>query len=476
MSNIQPVILCGGSGTRLWPLSREEYPKQFLKINSTESMLQRTISRLNGLSISEPVIICNEKHRFIIAEQLRGTKVNRGCIILEPMGRNTAPAIALAALNNIRKGSDPLMLVLAADHIIKDNKAFCASVECAAIYAEKGKLVTFGIVPTYPETGYGYIKCGSPIANDPSVNVSKNLHFAYNVSAFVEKPDIERAELYLSNKDYYWNSGIFLFRASIYLRELEKYRPDILDVCSRALNESSEDLDFIRIEPNIFSNCLSDSIDYAVMEKTTDAIVVPVEAGWSDVGSWSSVWDITDKDKNNNVLHGDIISLDTKNSYLYSENCLLTTIGVNNLVVVSTRDAILVADKNSTQNVKYIVDTIKNNSRYEYFNCHEIYQSWGKYKSLASGERYHVKHIIVKPSERTTFQVHNDRSKYWIIITGAARVILGNEVRFVSENESVYIPFGVPHGLENSGDIPLELIEVRSGNYIAEDDVVRLKG
>ncbi|EBU3698894.1 mannose-1-phosphate guanylyltransferase/mannose-6-phosphate isomerase, partial [Salmonella enterica] len=304
MSNIQPVILCGGSGTRLWPLSREEYPKQFLKINSTESMLQRTISRLNGLSISEPVIICNEKHRFIIAEQLRGAKVNRGCIILEPMGKNTAPAIALAALNNIRKGSDPLMLVLAADHIIKDNKAFCASVECAAIYAEKGKLVTFGIVPTYPETGYGYIKCGSPIANDPSVNVSKNLHFAYNVSAFVEKPDIERAELYLSNKDYYWNSGIFLFRASIYLRELGKYRPDILDVCSRALNESSEDLDFIRIEPNIFSNCLSDSIDYAVMEKTTDAIVVPVEAGWSDVGSWSSVWDITDKDKNNNVLHG----------------------------------------------------------------------------------------------------------------------------------------------------------------------------
>lgn len=476
MNNIQPVILCGGSGTRLWPLSREEYPKQYLKINSTESMFQRTLSRLNGLSISEPVIICNEKHRFITAEQLRGAKVNSGCIILEPVGRNTAPAIALAALNNIRKGCDPLMLVLAADHIIKDNEAFCSSVEFAAIYAENGKLVTFGIVPTYPETGYGYIKRGNPITNDPSLNVLDNLHFAYNVSAFVEKPDIERAELYLSNKSYYWNSGIFLFKASVYLRELEKYRPDILDVCSRALNESREDVDFIRIESNIFSSCPSDSIDYAVMEKTTDAIVVPVDAGWSDVGSWSSVWDITDKDNNNNVLHGDIINLDTKNSYLHSENCLLTTIGVNNLVIVSTRDAILVADKKSTQSVKYIVDAIKNNSRYECDNYHENYQSWGIYKSLASGERYQVKQIIVKPNERTSFQVHNDRLKYWIIIAGNATVVLGNEVRLVSENESVYIPFGIPHRLENLEEIPLELIEVRSGNYITEDDVVKLKG
>ncbi|MFG1131776.1 mannose-1-phosphate guanylyltransferase/mannose-6-phosphate isomerase [Salmonella enterica] len=466
MNYIQPVILCGGNGTRLWPLSRELFPKQFLNINASESMLQRTLSRLEGLPVEAPILICNEKHRFITAEQIRATNRKPESIILEPFGRNTAPAIALAALKNIEDAKDPLMLILAADHVFNDETSFRRAIMSACYYAESDKLVTFGIVPTKPETGYGYIKRGD------SVNTCAS-YLAFNVSAFVEKPDIEKAATYVSSQEYYWNSGMFLFKASKYIEELKKFRPDIIEACTKALALSHADLDFIRIDQQSFQTCPSDSIDYAVMEKTSDAIVVPMDAGWSDVGSWSSVWDVAVKNIENNVINGDVVALDTVNSYLHADGCLLTTIGINDLVIVCTKDAVLVAERSASQNVKNIVDTLKRNGRYEHQKHREVYRPWGKYDSIDSSERYQVKRITVKPGEGLSLQMHYHRAEHWIVVAGTARVTINDEVRLLGENESIYIPIGAKHCLENPGKIALELIEVRSGAYLEEDDIIR---
>jgi mannose-1-phosphate guanylyltransferase len=461
---ILPVIMAGGSGSRLWPLSRTHYPKQFLSLTSSHTMLQDTILRLNGIEHQAPFIICNEEHRFIVAEQLRAGSISHSGIVLEPVGRNTAPAVAIAALNAVKNGDDPLLLVLAADHVIKDQQAFQASVNKAVTQAELGKLVTFGIVPTTPETGYGYIKQGKPLDAN-----------SFEVERFVEKPDLATAQSYLASGHYYWNSGMFLFRASVFLAELNTYRPDILVACQNASSSSYPDLDFIRLNSDLFSLCPDESIDYAVMEPTDKAVVVPMDAKWSDVGSWSALWEVNDKDKQGNATRGDVLTDDTTNSYIYSQNKLVATVGVDNLIVIETKDAVLVADKNRVQDVKNIVNQLKAFDRKEHVEHREIYRPWGSHDAIAEGQRFHVKQIKVKPGERTAIQKHYHRAEHWVVVSGTARVIKGDEEFLLSENQSTYIPIGVPHAIENPGKLPLEIIEVRSGSYLAEDDVVRIE-
>ncbi|SUX38686.1 Mannose-1-phosphate guanylyltransferase 1 [Cedecea davisae] len=433
-------------------------------------MLQTTVNRLDGFQCESPVVICNEQHRFIVAEQLRQLDRLTQNIILEPAGRNTAPAIALAALTALRSGQteEPLILVLAADHMIQNEDAFRDAVSCAIPYAEAGKLVTFGIVPNQPETGYGYIRRGVAIA-------SHQENAAFKVAEFVEKPDLCTAQSYVASGEYYWNSGMFLFRADRYLEELAKFRPDILAACEKAVANVAPDLDFVRVDEQAFLDCPDESIDYAVMEKTADAVVVPMDAGWSDVGSWSSLWEISDKDANGNVHHGDVISHETENSYIYAESGLVTTVGVKDLVVVQTKDAVLVADRNHVQDVKKVVERLKNDGRHEHHNHREVYRPWGKYDSIDSGERYQVKRITVKPGEGLSLQMHHHRAEHWIVVAGTAKVTLGDEVKLLGENESIYIPLGMTHCLENPGKIPLDLIEVRSGTYLEEDDIVRFQ-
>ncbi|MFB5743698.1 mannose-1-phosphate guanylyltransferase/mannose-6-phosphate isomerase [Cedecea sp. S5-13] len=461
---ILPVVMAGGTGSRLWPLSRTLYPKQFLSLTSDSSMLQETINRLDGLEHENPLIICNEEHRFIVAEQLRQLKLQHGGIILEPVGRNTAPAIALAALHALKQQKDPILLVLAADHVIQDNAAFISAVENALDLAVRGKLVTFGIVPNKPETGYGYIKQGIPVSDN-----------AFVVSEFVEKPDLQTAQKYLDEGTYYWNSGMFMFKASRYIEELKLYRPEILDACSDALDGASLDLDFTRLNIDSFTKCPDDSIDYAVMEQTSDAVVVPLDANWSDVGSWSALWEVDSKDNNNNVIHGDIIAIDTKNSYLYSQHRLISAVGLDDLIVVETKDAILVSHKDKVQSVKNVVNRLKECSRNEYLQHRELYRPWGTSDSISEGSRYHVRKVTVKPGERTATQIHYHRAEHWIVVTGTAKVYCGEGVQLLTENESTYIPVGIPHSLENPGKIPLEIIEVRTGAYLADDDIVRLE-
>jgi mannose-1-phosphate guanylyltransferase len=467
---ITPVILAGGSGSRLWPLSRELYPKQFLCLKGELTMLQTTVSRLNGVQCESPVVICNEEHRFIVAEQLRELNKLTKNIVLEPAGRNTAPAIALAALAAIRNQSDtdPLMLILAADHIIQDEEAFRSAVRNALPYAGAGKLVTFGIVPVQPETGYGYIRRGTELD-------SQCVSTGFNVAEFVEKPDIDTAQAYLTSGEYYWNSGMFLFRAGRYLEELKKFRPDILSACEKAMAHIDPDLDFVRVDEAAFLACPGESIDYAVMEKTADAVVVPMDAGWSDVGSWSSLWEISTKNQQGNVNSGDVISYKTENCYIYADSSLVTTVGVKDLVVVQTKDAVLVADRKCVQDVKKIVEELKADGRHEHHNHREVYRPWGKYDSIDEGERYQVKRITVKPGEGLSLQMHHHRAEHWIVVAGTAKVTLGEEVKLLGENESIYIPLGVTHCLENPGKIPLDLIEVRSGTYLEEDDIVRFQ-
>jgi len=464
-----PVIMAGGSGSRLWPLSRVLYPKQFLCLEGDLTMLQATINRLHGIECESPVVICNEQHRFIVAEQLREMNKLTENIILEPVGRNTAPAIALAALATVNSQSNtsPIMLVLAADHVIQDENAFREAVLKALPLAEEGKLVTFGIVPNKPETGYGYIRRGDPSGDSEPVN-------AYKVAQFVEKPDQGTAESYVSSGEYYWNSGMFLFRADRYLEELNKYRPDILAACKKAMNVTNPDLNFIRIDQEAFITCPDESVDYAVMEKTTDAVVVPLDAGWSDVGSWSSLWDISRKTPEGNVNTGDVLSCNTENSFLYSESGLLATVGVKDLVVVQTKDAVLIADRNAVQDVKKIVEMIKSEGRFEHHAHREVYRPWGKYDSIDTGARYQVKRLTVKPGEGISLQMHHHRAEHWIVVAGTAQVTINGQSRLLGENESIYIPVGATHCLENPGKIPLELIEVRSGSYLGEDDIVRL--
>jgi mannose-1-phosphate guanylyltransferase len=472
-SRLYPVIMAGGNGSRLWPLSRVLYPKQFLCLKGELTMLQTTVSRLNGVECESPVVICNEEHRFIVAEQLRELNKLTENIVLEPAGRNTAPAIALAALAAIRNQSDtdPLMLILAADHVIQDEEAFRNAVRNALPYAEAGKLVTFGIVPDLPETGYGYIRRGEVVnLNAPDVDA-----VAFGVAQFVEKPDIATAQAYVASGEYYWNSGMFLFRAGRYLEELKKFRPDILSACEKAMANIDPDLDFVRVDEAAFLACPDESIDYAVMEKTADAVVVPMDAGWSDVGSWSSLWEISTKNQQGNVHHGDVISHSTENSYIYAESGLVTTVGVKDLIVVQTKDAVLIADRDHVQSVKKVVEQIKFDGRHEHHNHREVYRPWGKYDSIDEGERYQVKRITVKPGEGLSLQMHHHRAEHWIVVAGTAKVTLGEEVKLLGENESIYIPLGVTHCLENPGKIPLDLIEVRSGTYLEEDDIVRFE-
>ncbi|MTD42691.1 mannose-1-phosphate guanyltransferase [Erwinia sp. CPCC 100877] len=469
-SQLYPVIMAGGAGSRLWPLSRVLYPKQFLRLKGELTMLQATINRLNGVACESPVVICNEQHRFIVAEQLRQLNKLTENIILEPAGRNTAPAIALAALAARRSSPDrdPLMLVLAADHMIENEMAFRNAVVEAIPFAESGKLVTFGIVPNQPETGYGYIRRGG-------VCERKADAVAFDVAQFVEKPDLATAEGYVSCGEYYWNSGMFLFRAGRYLEELAKYRPDILEACECAMAGCDPDLDFVRVDEKAFLACPDESIDYAVMEKTADAVVVPMDAGWSDVGSWSSLWEISQRSEEGNVHHGDVISHGSENSYVYAESGLVTTVGVKDLVVVQTRDAVLIADRNHVQDVKKVVERIKADGRHEHHIHREVYRPWGKYDSIDAGQRYQVKRITVKPGEGLSLQMHHHRAEHWIVVAGTARVTIDDKVTLLGENESIYIPLGATHCLENPGKIPLELIEVRSGAYLEEDDIVRFR-
>lgn len=458
---ILPVIMAGGTGSRLWPLSRDLMPKQFLKLDGDITMLQATVRRLQGLDGLAPLVICNEEHRFIAAEQMRQINQLDHNIILEPVGRNTAPAIALAAMTAVKKGQDPLLLVLAADHIISDSQEFRQVVVQASELAAADNLVTFGIVATGPETGYGYIKRG----------VEKS--GAYSVQQFVEKPDLETAKSYVSSGEYYWNSGMFMFKASVYLAELKKHRPDIYSACEQAMAEVDPDLDFIRVNKEAFLACPDDSIDYAVMEKTTKAVVVPLNAGWSDVGSWSSLWDVTAKDENNNVHKGDVLSVASKHNYVFAETGLVATVGLENVIVVQTKDAVLVAAKDKVQDVKSIVQQLKGAGRTEHRIHREVYRPWGKYDSIDNGARYQVKRITVKPGEKLSIQMHHHRAEHWIVVSGTANVTVDGKDTLMSENQSIYIPLGAIHALENPGKIPLELIEVQSGSYLGEDDIVR---
>lgn len=460
---IIPIIMAGGSGTRLWPLSRSLYPKQFLSLINENSLLQETLKRLDGLNCLPPVIVSNNEHRFIVAEQLRQFGVDDFQIILEPVGRNTAPAVALAALKSLELHGDHHMLVLAADHAIQDIEAFHAAVLAAEQESVDNKLVTFGIVPTKPETGYGYIKKGEQVKNS-----------VFKVNSFVEKPDLETAKNYLEQKCYLWNSGMFMFKASVYLDELKKFRPDILAACKESLSSASTDLDFIRLNSDVFAECPDESIDYAVMEKTQDCVVIPLDADWSDIGSWTSLWEISEKDEHENVSHGDLINYNSRNNYIYSEGSLISTVGVNNLIIVQTKDALLVAQQDNVQDIKKIVEILKKQKRSEHISHREVYRPWGRYDSVERGDRYQVKRITVKPGECLSTQMHHHRAEHWVVVAGTAKVTCGERTFFVTENESTFIPIGTVHTLENPGKIPLEVIEIQSGVYLGDDDIVRL--
>lgn len=462
---LYPVIMAGGNGSRLWPLSRQLNPKQFLPLADAEfSMLQATIRRLEGLETALPRLICNEQHRFLAAEQLRTLGMEQAKILLEPMGRNTAPAIALAALQVCAESEDPILLVLAADHLIGDVAAFHSRIQVALPLAAAGKLVTFGIVPTHPETGYGYIEKGSAFCED-----------GFAVKRFVEKPDLVTAEDYLASGRYFWNSGMFMFRAKRYLEELQLFRPDILEACQKALDGGAQDLHFTRVDQAAFAACPEDSIDYAVMEKTEDAVMVPLDAGWNDIGSWSALWDVGSKDAEGNVFKGDVIGQGVRNSYVHAENRLVAAVGVENLIVVETKDAVLVAHKNQIQDVKKIVERIKKDGRQEHVYHREVYRPWGLYDSIDMGHRYQVKRITVNPGAKLSVQMHHHRAEHWIVVSGTAKVTNGEKTYLVTENQSTYIPVGQVHALENPGVIPLELIEVQSGTYLGEDDIVRIE-
>jgi len=471
---VKPVIMAGGSGSRLWPKSRQALPKQFLELTDNQSMLQGTLNRLTGLErLASPMIVCNEDHRFLVAEQLRQAQISHDGILLEPFGRNTAPAIALAALQTLRAGDDQILLVLAADHLIQDNSSFHRAVEQAESLAEQGRLVTFGIVPTEAHTGYGYIKTGS------TLEAGINQVPIHTVDQFVEKPDSATAESYLSSKDYLWNSGMFAFKASVYIEALKRFAPDILKACEQAIDNEQTDLDFIRVDTEAFALCPDDSIDYAVMEPmstqaSSSVAVVSLDAGWSDVGSWSSLWEVSPKDELGNCVVGDVILKDVTNSYVNSEGRLISVIGLDNLVIVETKDAILVANKDKVQQVKDIVQTLKAENRSEYVFHREVFRPWGCYDSIDQGMRYQVKRITVKPGEKLSVQMHHHRAEHWIVVSGTAKVTNGDNTFLVTENESTYIPIGQVHALENPGKIPLDMIEVQSGSYLGEDDIVRL--
>jgi len=461
---ILPVVLAGGSGSRLWPLSRTHYPKQLLKLFGEATMLQQTLQRLEGLEgLSNPVVVCNEEHRFMVAEQLQEIGQTRASILLEPVGRNTAPALALAALQACDLEDDPLLLVLAADHTIRDIPAFHRAINAALATADSGKLVTFGIQPSHPETGYGYIKTrGQPDAEG-----------AYPVERFVEKPDRATAERYLEEGGYYWNSGMFVFRARRFLEELERYSPQVMEAVQAAYREAVRDMDFVRADAGAFARAPEISVDYAVMEQSQAVACVPMDAEWSDVGSWQSYWELSDKDERGNSLIGDAMDFGSRDTLVYSRDKLVATLGVDNLMVINTPDAVLVADKNAAQNVKKVIASLREQGRSEHLQHREVYRPWGCYDSVDQGTRYQVKRIRVKPGASLSSQMHHHRAEHWVVVKGTAKVEKGEETLLLSENESTFIPLGTRHRLSNPGKIPLELIEIQSGAYLGEDDIVR---
>jgi len=461
---LTPVLLSGGVGSRLWPVSREGRPKQFLPLGGEHSMLQETHRRLGGLDISNPIIVCNDAHRFMVAEQMREIGVNAQSIILEPEGRNTAPAIALAAIEALKNDPDAVLLVLPADHYMADAGAFRRVIQCALPTASAGHLVTFGVVPSRPETGYGYIRCGDALSTGISV-----------LAEFVEKPDITTAERYVADGQYLWNSGMFLFRADHYLGALRSANPTMADACNAAMVSAVSDLDFVRPDREAFLACPSDSIDYAVMEHTDRGAVVALDCGWSDIGAWSALWEVGESDPSGNVTEGDVLLHDTHNTYVRSETRLVATAGVSNLVVVETPDAVMVANRDRVQDVKVLVNTLKAQGRSEATIHQRVYRPWGSYESLIESDRFQVKRIVVNPGEKLSLQKHFHRAEHWIVVKGTAEITRDDEVFMLSEDESTYIPLGTKHRLVNPGKIPLELIEVQSGAYLGEDDIVRFE-
>ncbi|QTR55326.1 mannose-1-phosphate guanylyltransferase/mannose-6-phosphate isomerase [Thiothrix unzii] len=466
INQLIPVILSGGSGTRLWPLSRKHRPKQFLPVVDEFTLFQSTILRLQGITeLEAPVVVCNEEHRFMVAEQLRECDLPHQGILLEPIGRNTAPAIALAAFHICAQHRDANLLVLPADHVIRDTLALHHAIGVAQQAANDGFLVTFGIVPNKPETGYGYIQQGE------TINTYRGS--THRVAAFVEKPDITTAEHYLASGEYLWNSGMFLFRASRFLEELARWQPEVLGACQQALLKDAHDLDFIRVCPDAFATCPNISVDYAVMEKTMDAVVVPLDAGWNDVGAWSAVWEDGKQDQDGNVLRGDALIHNAHNNLVHTEHRLVALVGVDDLVVIDTKDATLVARRDQVQDVKKIVDQLNVKNRPEATLHREVNRPWGSYDSIDSGHRFQVKRIVVKPGERLSLQMHYHRAEHWIVVKGTAEVHCGEKTLLLTENQSTYIPLGETHQLVNPGKVPLEIIEVQSGSYLGEDDIVR---
>lgn len=467
--HLAPVILCGGNGTRLWPLSRATYPKQYLALagSGNETLLQQTYQRLEGIAgLQPPLLICNRDHRFIVAEQMRQIGVEPRSILLEPMGRNTAPAVAVAALRATADGSDPLLLVLAADHVIKNAACFRNAVKAGITAAEAGKLVIFGIVPTAPETGFGYIESFEPLIGAKA---------PVPIARFVEKPDRATAQQFLESGRFTWNSGIFLFKASAILEELQRLAPDVLSACRAALEHNNEDLGFLQLQQDAFGSCPNVAIDVAVMERTNRGAVLPLEGGWSDVGSWSSLWEIEDHDHDRNVIHGRVISEGSSNCYLRSEHRLVVALGVENLVVVETDDVLLVANRECAQDVKTIVDLLEREGASESKAHRRIYRPWGSYDGITEGERWQVKKIVVDPGASLSLQLHHHRAEHWIVVKGTAVVEKDGVEQLVGENQSTYIPLGCKHRLSNPGKIPVEMIEVQSGPYLGEDDIVRFE-
>ncbi len=464
---IFPVILCGGSGSRLWPMSRQLLPKQFLPLVSERTMLQETVARLRGLSgAGPPTVVSNGEHRFLVAEQLRAIGAPPRKQILEPVGRNTAPAVAVAALALEKSDPDAVMLVLPADHLIRDVETFHVAVLKAAAAARAGFLATFGIRPDHAATGYGYIQGGEPIAGHESV---------FRVARFVEKPDAAAARRFLKDGTFAWNSGMFVLGARRYLEELGRYAPGILGACRAAWEKAATDLDFVRLDQSAFAACPADSIDYAVMEKTDAAAVVPVDIGWSDVGSWATLWEVGEKDAYGNVLRGDVHVQATESSYIRAEKRLVSVLGLSDVVVVETDDAVLIASKDEAQNVKDIVGKLDAANRTEHLSHRRVYRPWGYYESIDAGSRFQVKRIMVNPGAALSLQMHHHRAEHWVVVSGTAKVTRGEEVSLLAENESTFIPIGVKHRLENPGKVPLHLIEVQSGTYLGEDDIVRFE-
>ncbi len=463
---LYPVILSGGSGTRLWPMSRTALPKQLLALASERTMVQDTVQRLAGhAQIGQPLIVCNNDHRFLIAEQMREIDVTPIGIYLEPVGRNTAPAAAIAALALLKRDPDAVMLLLPADHLIRDTVAFHHAIDVGLQAVKDGSLATFGIVPDAPETGYGYIQFGE-VLNQGGV---------HRVNRFVEKPDLDNAEKFLASGDYFWNSGMFLFSCQQFLDELKKFRPDILNACEQALDEGSDDLDFCRLDSDAFAACPADSIDYAVMEHTENAAVIPTDIGWDDIGAWSALWEVGDKDDSGNVVRGDVYLDNVNDSLVRAESRMVAVIGAKDLLVVETSDAVLVVEKDRAQDVKKVTDFLKKNSRREHEFHTRVFRPWGWYEGIDMGQRFQVKRIMVKPGEKLSLQMHHHRAEHWVVVSGTARVIRNDVEELLTENQSTYIPLGTTHRLENPGKVPLHIIEVQSGSYLGEDDIVRFE-